>query len=868
MKTSSNNNNIERLRKITFIICVPFYACTYKEKGTKRAEKGYLNRDKFFAEIVSILQADGWTLTTMGETLDCGKSTCPELTKGNEHIYCHPEELTGEVQDEKAFAEILKGAASFRIVKKEAGDIYVCADNDEGKQLYRDTYRDCIDEVIRDVVYLKTNIYGGLKGDWIDLDSATRIIGERVFIATKSNNDEYNSVTVLREYVTEQLCRLQDAGRIEATTNKHGQTVIKWPDERTLAYNARCKELEAEALAQMPYKVGDTVKSRDGVAGRVVEMHPEVTGDTDSPHLIYEYDGKPTVNVVILDADGKRHCAHWSFFTLQEASEITDVTFFTKGKKYRCIKSVVMKKGGETAFKAGSTYEQVCEPTHLVGWLRNEQGERHGWPQPVYIADEVKTWGTKPEDIDPRLYFEPVENVKETYKTGLLVTDKKFGLDYERITGIEEGMNTYIVTTATKIQVECMKHYRVMEKAKNEHTVADLPEWVRPGAVLMINGTWKWEEVVIVELADGCVWYKKGNSVMGWTYDHFISLYVNHHYAKVKEYAPEPTLEDIGKFRAVCEAEGCTYPGDVEGTSEYYRDALLAAAEGQTVSYQFGNCRFDCKRNESGTWDVHAYDTDGEDTTFEGRTASFFGGMFNDLFGTWGSGNLPDPDGGNKTNYVLEYQRLGHQEARPQEWLKKTTNEKREAYYRACVELERMAGDGLPLVIRADSADLSVNPWNALDKRVKTARVFHLGDRVKVKDGNSEVTGIVNGIRCNEGSLALGGWCTHYNIQWDKQYQYTTGYGTATGCGNIGPERIELIERAEFCPEPTADWLQPGEKVAHYLDYGDGTGDWLIGNVTGYELCDDGTVIVIYGEYRTPLKGMVKYQPEMDGKAA
>lgn len=232
MATTVNNNNIERLRKITFIICVPFYACTYKEKGTKRAEKGYQNRDKFFAEIVSILQADGWTLTTMGETLDCGKITCPELTKGNEHIYCHPEELTGEIQDEKAFAEILKGAASFRIVKKEAGDIYVCADNEEGKQLYRDTYRDCIDEVIRDVVYLKTNIYGGRKGDWIDLDSATRIIGERIFIATKSNNDEYNSVTVLREYVTEELCRLQDAGRIEATTNQHGQTIIKWTGEQ------------------------------------------------------------------------------------------------------------------------------------------------------------------------------------------------------------------------------------------------------------------------------------------------------------------------------------------------------------------------------------------------------------------------------------------------------------------------------------------------------------------------------------------------------------------------------------------------------------------------------------------------------------
>ena len=221
--------------------------------------------------------------------------------------------------------------------------------------------------------------------------------------------------------------------------------------------------------------------------------------------------------------------------------------------------------------------------------------------------------------------------------------------------------------------------------------------------------------------------------------------------------------------------------------------------------------------------------------------------------------------------YYSEYQKLGHQEQRPQEWLKKTTNEKRAAYYRACVELERLAGDGLPLVIRADSADLSVNPWNALEKRVKTARVFHLGDRVKMQYPYQcdEVTGIICGIRFGQGCTWLGGWCTHYDVRFDEEYQRPNNFGGKdTGVGNISPERIELVERAEFCPEPAADWLQPGEKVAHYLDYGDGTGDWLTGNVTGYELCDDGTVIVIYGEYRTPLKNMVKYRYEMDHKTA
>lgn len=182
--------------------------------------------------------------------------------------------------------------------------------------------------------------------------------------------------------------------------------------ERQERYNARCKELEAEALAKMPYKVGDTVKSRDGVTGRVVEMYPEVTGDIDSPHLIYEYNGKPTVNVVILDADGKRHCAHWSFFTLQEASEITE--FFTEGKKYRCIKSVIGNKTGRETFTKGKVYEQYTEPSVFYGWLRNNQGERHAWPQLDEMADYLKTWPeAKPEDIDPRLYFEPVEEITE-----------------------------------------------------------------------------------------------------------------------------------------------------------------------------------------------------------------------------------------------------------------------------------------------------------------------------------------------------------------------------------------------------------------------------------------------------------------------
>jgi hypothetical protein len=64
-------------------------------------------------------------------------------------------------------------------------------------------------------------------------------------------------------------------------------------------------------------------------------MHPEITGDTDSPHLVYEYDGKPTVNVVILDTNGKRRCAHWSVYTLEPAPEIKAIDVLQVGTMVR-----------------------------------------------------------------------------------------------------------------------------------------------------------------------------------------------------------------------------------------------------------------------------------------------------------------------------------------------------------------------------------------------------------------------------------------------------------------------------------------------------------------------------------------------------
>ena len=76
--------------------------------------------------------------------------------------------------------------------------------------------------------------------------------------------------------------------------------------------------------------------------------------------------------------------------------------FFSPGTRYRCIKAV---KG---CFTVGNIYDQSSEATRWHGYLRNDKGEMHCWPQIDEIAHSSELFNMKPEDADPRLYFEPV----------------------------------------------------------------------------------------------------------------------------------------------------------------------------------------------------------------------------------------------------------------------------------------------------------------------------------------------------------------------------------------------------------------------------------------------------------------------------
>lgn len=66
-------------------------------------------------------------------------------------------------------------------------------------------------------------------------------------------------------------------------------------------------------------------------------------------------------------------------------------------------------------------------------------------------------------------------------------------------------------------------------------------------------------------------------------------------------------------------------------------------------------------------------------------------------------------------------------------------------------------------------------------------------------------------------------------------------------------------KKESVCNVP--EWAEVGKSVGHYLDYGDGTGDMLFGEVTEHERMEDGGVLVHFGGYIAPLDKIRPYTP-------
>ena len=94
-------NGRKVLRNVYFRVEVENYTDTFGyTKDQERVKKGHENTKKYFTEIVEILQGEGWKLLDE-EYKKEHSGHCPQLKKGIQNLYCHPQSISGDIYAEE-----------------------------------------------------------------------------------------------------------------------------------------------------------------------------------------------------------------------------------------------------------------------------------------------------------------------------------------------------------------------------------------------------------------------------------------------------------------------------------------------------------------------------------------------------------------------------------------------------------------------------------------------------------------------------------------------------------------------------------------------------------------------------------------------
>jgi hypothetical protein len=80
------------LRNVYYRVDVPHYCDSLYNHTEEARRKASEAVTAYYSEIVGLLEADGWTLQG-----SYGNGTAPTMTKDGQELYCHPQEISGNV---------------------------------------------------------------------------------------------------------------------------------------------------------------------------------------------------------------------------------------------------------------------------------------------------------------------------------------------------------------------------------------------------------------------------------------------------------------------------------------------------------------------------------------------------------------------------------------------------------------------------------------------------------------------------------------------------------------------------------------------------------------------------------------------------
>lgn len=219
----------EVLREVYYRIDVPYYTYTFGNWSDKdkEAKMGHENSKKFMYEVVEILQAAGWTLVTT-EWQQEYSGECPQLTKGNQKLYCHPQSISGDVNADEVdvIGSLFAQAKTFKHYHTDNyRNVIVTTSTEDELQLYHQTHDATVRKVLEELTTTKRrNLYK-------EEASVGHRLVERLRIDTKRAGKIYNFDNVEWIYVNDVIEKAKADGRLITAKGRNDMNLVRWANK-------------------------------------------------------------------------------------------------------------------------------------------------------------------------------------------------------------------------------------------------------------------------------------------------------------------------------------------------------------------------------------------------------------------------------------------------------------------------------------------------------------------------------------------------------------------------------------------------------------------------------------------------------------
>ena len=149
------------LRNVYYRVTVPLYDNNmYSTDPVERARRREAIA-AYYCEVTAILTAQGWDLKDGCKKQDY--DGCPQLIKGAQHLYCHPQSVSGHIleNDVETLRAALATAKNFSMYMVDTYEfVIVTKDDADETALYTEEYGDDVRDLIKDAFTTpRSNLY-------------------------------------------------------------------------------------------------------------------------------------------------------------------------------------------------------------------------------------------------------------------------------------------------------------------------------------------------------------------------------------------------------------------------------------------------------------------------------------------------------------------------------------------------------------------------------------------------------------------------------------------------------------------------------------------------------------------------------------